>query len=114
MADSSSASNQDLLRGTLETLILQALRGGRQHGFGIARWIEHEMRGEVRVEGGSLYPALRRLQARGLIDATWDRSDTNRRARYYRLTPAGRRRLRREAEGWARFAQAMSRVLGKA
>lgn len=104
--------NPDLLRGTLETLILRALSGGRQHGFGIARWIETEMRGEVRVEGGSLYPALRRLRQRGLIDASWSRSATNRRARYYTLTTTGRRRLRRETEGWKAFSRAVSRVLG--
>lgn len=92
-------------------LILKSLNRGRQHGFGIARWIELKTDGELRIEGGSLYPALRRLRNRGLIAAAWDRSDTNRKARYYELTRAGRQRLRQEAEGWSGFARAVTRVL---
>jgi transcriptional regulator len=103
--------NPDLLRGTLEVLILKALSRGRQHGFGVARWIEDLTGRELRIEEGSLYPALHRLRARGLIEARWDITEFKRRARYYRLTDAGRRRLRRETDGWQRYARAVSRVL---
>jgi transcriptional regulator len=103
--------NRELLRGTLEVLILKALSRGRQHGFGVARWIEELTGQELRIEEGSLYPALHRLRARGLIEASWDVSEFNRRARYYRLTDAGRRRLRQETDGWRRYARAVSRVL---
>lgn len=106
-----SAKNPDLLRGTLEVLILKALAAGRQHGFGIGRWIEEATGAELHIEEGSLYPALHRLRRKGLVEATWAQSDNNRRARYYRLTAAGRRRLASESEGWRRFASAVSRVL---
>lgn len=103
--------NPDLLRGTLEVLILKALSRGRQHGFGIARWIEELTGQELRIEEGSLYPALHRLRARGLIEAEWGVSEYKRRARFYRLTTAGRQQLRQQAEGWNRFSRAVSRVL---
>jgi transcriptional regulator len=107
-----SSQSADLLRGTLEVLILKALSQGRQHGFGIARWIERMTEGELKIEGGSLYPALRRLRNGGLIEAAWDVSESNRRARYYTLTAAGRRRLKSETAGWSRYAGAVFRVLG--
>ena len=101
----------DLLQGTLQILILKALLAESTHGFGIARWIEHTTDDVLRVEEGSLYPALRRLEDKGLIASEWGLSENNRRARYYSLTSAGRAHLRREAAAWTRFSAAMSRVM---
>lgn len=101
----------DLLQGTLQVLILKALLAESTHGFGIARWIEHTTDDVLRVEEGSLYPALRRLEDKGLIASEWGLSENNRRARYYSLTAAGRAHLRREAAAWTRFSAAMSRVM---
>jgi transcriptional regulator len=103
--------NSEFLRGTMDVLILKALSRGRQHGFGIARWIEALTGEELRIEEGSLYPALQRLRSRGWIQAAWDTSECNRRERYYRLTEAGRRALTRDRAGWRRFARAVARVL---
>jgi transcriptional regulator len=100
-----------LLRGTLDLLILKGLSWGDAHGFAIARWIESATTDALRIEEGSLYPALHRLEDRGLVAAEWGVSDNNRRARYYRLTPAGRRRLRAEVDTWTSFAGAIFRVL---
>jgi PadR family transcriptional regulator, regulatory protein PadR len=101
----------DLLRGTLDVLILQALTRGTEHGYGVARWIEAHSGDVLRIEEGSLYPALRRLEARGLIDSSWGTSSNNRRARYYTLTREGRARVREETEAWSTFAHAVTRVL---
>ena len=103
--------SSDLLQGTLQILILKALLAESTHGFGIARWIEHTTDDVLRVEEGSLYPALRRLEDKGLIASEWGLSENNRRARYYSLTTAGRAHLRREAAAWTRFSAAMSRVM---
>lgn len=111
MADE-ARRNPELLRGTLEVLILKTLSRGREHGFGIARSIEALTGDELRIEEGSLYPALQRLRARGLVSAAWDVTEFHRRARYYRLTEAGRKRLREEQAGWDRFARAVATVLG--
>ncbi len=100
-----------LLHGTLDLLILRALSWGELHGYGIARWIERITDDVLRVEEGSLYPALRRLEADGLLEGGWGQTEHGRRARFYELTAAGRKRLRREREGWARFARAMERVV---
>ncbi len=101
----------ELLRGTLDLLILKALSWGRAHGYGVARWIEDATGEALRIEEGSLYPALHRLEERGLVDTEWGMSENNRRARYYRLTPLGRRRLRTESDSWARFARAVFAAL---
>lgn len=101
----------DLLRGTLDLLILKALSWGRAHGYGVARWIEDATGEALRIEEGSLYPALHRLEERGMVETEWGMSENNRRARYYRLTPAGRRRLRTESDSWARFARAVFAAL---
>ncbi len=101
----------DLLRGTLDLLILKALSRGRTHGYGVARWIEDATGEALRIEEGSLYPALHRLEERGLVETEWGLSENNRRARYYRLTPAGRRRLRTESDSWTRFARAVFAAL---
>ena len=105
------ASNLDLLQGTLDLLILKTLTWGPAHGYTVARWIQ-QLTGEVlHVGEGSLYPALHRLEERGWIASEWRRSENNRRARFYQLTPAGRRQLTAEARPWARFVDAVGKVL---
>lgn len=101
----------ELLQGTLGILILKALLAASTHGYGIARWIELTTHDVLRVEEGSLYPALRRLEDRGLVDSEWGLSENNRRARYYRITPNGRTHLRAEALAWTRYAGAVTNVL---
>jgi PadR family transcriptional regulator, regulatory protein PadR len=101
----------ELVQGTLGILILKALLAEPTHGYGIARWIEQTTDDVLRIEEGSLYPALRRLEDRGLVDSEWGYSDNNRRARYYRLTAAGRAHLRAEAVAWTSYASAMMTVL---
>lgn len=101
----------DLLQGTLAALILKSLSWGPVHGYGIARWIEQVTDDELLVEEGSLYPALHRLQARGLVTSQWTLSDTNRRVRCYDLTEQGRQQLRAELSRWERFSVAVSRAL---
>ena len=103
----------DLLKGTLDLLILKALVFGPQHGYGIARWIEDSSRDLLQIEEGSLYPALYRMEKRGWIRSEWGQSDTNRRARYYHLTAGGREELESQAHGWARLVEAMSLVLDR-
>lgn len=106
------AEKLELLQGTLDLLILKTLRWGPAHGQGIARAIAAQSAGEFRVEHGSLYPALQRLLQQGWIRAEWGASDTNRRARFYRLTAAGRRQLAAEVSRWRRFSAAVARILG--
>ena len=101
----------DLLRGTLDLLILRTLVTGPQHGYAIADAILQESGQELLVEEGALYPALHRLAAKGWVESEWGVSDNNRRARYYALTPAGRRRLRTEVAEWQRYVAAVGRVL---
>ena len=98
--------------GTLDMLILQTLaRGGELHGFEIAEAIERVSERVLQVEEGSLYPALQRLLLKGLVVAQWGKTAENRRARYYRLTPAGRRRLGQEVESYRRVSLAIGRIL---
>jgi transcriptional regulator len=101
----------DLLQGTLGLLIMKALASEERHGYGIARWIEDVTEDVLEVPEGSLYPALRRLEDRGLISSRWDVSENNRRARFYALTRAGREHLRKDASQWMRFSDAVARVL---
>lgn len=101
----------DLLAGTLDMLILRILRGGPVHGLDVAQRIERQSNDVLLVEQGSLYPALHRLEERGWIAAEWGITVHNRRARYYRLTPAGRRRLRAEASRWESLVRAVARVM---
>jgi len=100
-----------LLRGTLDVMVLKCLAHGRRHGYAIARWIEETAGEALRIEDGSLYPALYRMEKRGLVEAEWDLSEFNRKAKFYRLTPEGRHRLRVETERWTAFSTAVSRVL---
>src|SRR6185312_11725342 len=107
MADSA----KDRLHGTLDVLVLKTLSWGPRHGYAIARWLEDTTDDAIQVEEGSLYPALYRLERRGLIEAEWGTSDIGRKAKIYRLTPAGRRQLRAETAEWAEFVRAVSVVL---
>jgi PadR family transcriptional regulator, regulatory protein PadR len=104
----------DLIYGTLEMLILKALQHEPRHGLGIADRIHQISSDVLRVEQGSLYPALYRMEAEGLIKAEWGVSDNNRKARYYELTAAGRKRLTSEQEHWERIASAVNLVLRSA
>jgi PadR family transcriptional regulator len=108
MADTSTS---ELLHGTLEALVLKTLSSGRLHGYGIARAIEDATDGVVTVEEGSLYPALYRMEKKGRIEAEWGVSELGRRAKFYRLTPRGRKELTTQTAEWARFAAAISKVL---
>jgi transcriptional regulator len=103
--------DRGLLQGTLELLILKALSHEAMHGYGVANWIGSVSEDVLRVEEGSLYPALHRLERKGLIEARWGVSENNRKAKFYRLTPVGRRRLRQQTNGWDRFAGAIARAL---
>ncbi|HVA58150.1 MAG: PadR family transcriptional regulator [Gemmatimonadaceae bacterium] len=101
----------DILRGTMDVLILRAVSWGPVHGYGVARWIERATGEALKVEEGTLYPALHRIEERGLIEAEWGLSENNRRARFYTITAAGRKQLRQETAAWTRFAQAMAAAL---
>ena len=107
----SPSAPTDRLQGTLDLLILRVLQHQSTHGWGIAQQIQQLSRDVLQIQQGSLYPALRRLEERGWIDAEWGTSDNNRRARFYRLTAAGRRQLARETASWETFVLAVSRVL---
>ena len=104
----------DLLQGTLDLLLLLSLTGGKRHGYEIVRWLREHSGEELRIEEGALYPALHRLEAKGLIDAEWGSSENNRRAKFYRLTGLGRRRLEQQRQSWQRYSEAMSRLLAAA
>lgn len=101
----------DLLQGTLDLLILKALASGPMHGYGVAEWVHESSQDVLRVEEGALYPALHRLELRGLLSAKWGASENNRRAKYYALTAAGEKRLAEETEYWRRMSGAVARVL---
>ena len=112
MASKSSERERiELLQGTLDMLILRTLLWGPTHGHGIAKVIERMSDEVLKVEHGSLYPALQRLRQEGWITAEWKSSPNNRRARYYRLTAAGRRRLIAETSRWERFTEAITHIL---
>jgi PadR family transcriptional regulator, regulatory protein PadR len=100
-----------LLPGTLDLLILKAVSLGERHGYGVLLRIQQMTGGELAVEQGAVYPALYRLERQDLLDTEWGTSENNRRAKFYRLTPAGRRRLREETDGWNRIVGIMSGAL---
>ena len=108
----SRQSQPDLLQGTLDLLILRTLDLGPRHGWSIAKRIQEMSRDVLRVNQGSLYPALYRLEDRGWVAAEWGTSPEGRRAKFYRLTPAGRKQLAEEAEQWRLFSVAVNHVLG--
>jgi PadR family transcriptional regulator PadR len=101
----------EFLKGTLDLMILKTLSWAPAHGYGIARWIEQCTGDVLKVEEGSLYPALYKLEENGLITADWGITEHNRRAKFYRLTAAGKKQLRAAHEYWAKFATAVTRVL---
>jgi PadR family transcriptional regulator PadR len=106
-----ATARSDLLQGTLDVLVLKTLSTGPMHGWGISQRIQQLSEDVLAINQGSLYPALYRLEEKGWITAAWGTSDNNRRARFYSLTRAGRRRLAEETESWERFASAVGRVL---
>ncbi|MEJ7810551.1 MAG: PadR family transcriptional regulator [Gemmatimonadaceae bacterium] len=101
----------DLLHGTLDALVLKTLSWGPRHGYAVARWIEDVTGDDLRIEEGSLYPALYRMERRGWISAEWGMSELGRKAKLYRLTPQGRAQLKVETSQWSQFAAAVSKVL---
>jgi PadR family transcriptional regulator, regulatory protein PadR len=105
------AAEQDILRGTLDLLVLKALSRGTAHGYGVARWIEFATDDALAVGEGTLYPALHRLEERGWITAHWGVSENNRRAKFYSLTARGRKQLAHEAREWHRTADLIAAFL---
>jgi PadR family transcriptional regulator, regulatory protein PadR len=101
----------DLVQGTLDMLVLKALARGAKHGYSVAEWIHESSNDVLHVEEGALYPALHRLELKGLLTAEWGTSEKNRRAKYYSLTAAGQKRLQEEAEYWTRMSGAIARVM---
>ena len=106
-------SRIDLLQGTLDLLVLQTLRWGPRHGYGIAQMIRAGSRDVLQVDTGSLYPALHRLERQGAIAADWETSENKQRVRVYRLTPAGRRQLTAERSKWEKLTEAITGVMAK-
>src|SRR6188508_3143290 len=106
-----AADPMDLLQGTLDVLILRSLADGPRHGYDVSRWVRERTDGTLQIEDAPLYKALRRLEHADCLTAEWGVSESNRRARYYRLTPAGRKRLREEESAWRRYADAVFQVL---
>jgi PadR family transcriptional regulator PadR len=114
MSSKRSPARIDLLQGTLDMLLLRTLRFGAQHGHGIGVAIRASSEDVLQIDHGSLYPALHRLEKQGLVDAEWKLTENKQRAKYYRLTPAGRRRLEAECTRWTVLTNAIARVLGPA
>ena len=103
--------NGELIQGTLEMLILKALIRGPMHGYAVAEWIHQTSQQVLKVEEGALYPALHRLELRGVLKAEWGLSDNNRRAKFYRLTAEGKKRLNTESQRWTRLSAAVAFVM---
>jgi len=103
----------ELLQGTLDMLILKAVSLGPLHGYGVLLRIQQISGGQLEIQQGSLYPALYRLEHQGLIAGAWGESENNRKARYYRLTAAGRRKLKEETENWNRMTELMAGILSR-
>lgn len=108
---SESDARIELLQGTLDMLILRTLQWGPQHGYAIAQTIRAQSSDVLRVEAGSLYPALQRLAKRGWVTAKWDQTEANQRAKFYRLTPEGKKQLLREQSKWGELVAAIGRIL---
>ena len=105
------SDTSELLHGTLDVLVLKTLSRGPVHGYGISRWIEEQTKNELEIVDAALYKALHRLESTGAITSAWGISDNNRRAKYYSLTPRGRKLLRAETATWKRYAAAVAGVL---
>ena len=106
------STDVELMRGTLDLLVLKTLSWGPMHGLAVLKWIERTTREQLQVEEGALYPALHRMEQKGWLDAEWGESEARRRAKYYRLTAAGRRQLAAEVSRWSRYTQVVDLVLG--
>ena len=104
-------SDLELLQGTLDVLVLKTLSWGARHGYAVARWLKDTSDGTILVEDRALYVALHRLEERGLIESDWGLSENNRKARYYQLTPSGRKALRAKTEYWDSYAGAVHKIL---
>ena len=107
-----ATTSMELLQGTLDLLVLRTLAWGPMHGYGVARWIQHITDDVLTIEEGSLYPALHRLEKRGLVKSSWGLSENNRRAKYYEITRTGRETLSREKLTWSVYSAAVDKVLG--
>ncbi|HET7200139.1 MAG TPA: PadR family transcriptional regulator [Burkholderiales bacterium] len=107
----STSPDLDLLRGTLDLLILKTLSWGPMHGLAVLRWIENVTGQRLQIEEGALYPALHRMEQRGWLDADWGYTERNRKAKFYRLTTQGRRQLTAELSKWSRYTEAVGLVL---
>jgi transcriptional regulator len=108
---SSAPPDLDLLQGTLDVMILKALSWGPMHGFGVAKWIRQMTDEVLQIDDSALYPALHRMEHRGLIRADWGLTENKRRAKYYTLTARGRQQLQARASSWDRYARAVSQVI---
>jgi PadR family transcriptional regulator PadR len=104
-------SDLDLVRGTFDLILLRTLSWGPMHGLGILRWIESTTNQSLQIEEGSLYPALHRLEQKGWLDAEWGFTENNRKAKYYRLTPLGKRQLTHELTRWSRYTMAVGLII---
>ncbi len=109
--DDGRTEELELIRGTLDLLILKTLSWGPMHGLAVVRWIEEVTGDRLQVEEGALYPALHRMEQKGWLEGEWGVTDQNRRAKFYRLTPAGRRQLRSELSRWSRYTEAVGLVI---
>ena len=103
----------ELVRGTLDVMILKALTWGPKHGYAVTRWVSDTTEGRLDIVEGALYPALHRLEKRGLVTSEWGVSENNRQARFYRITAEGRRQLRSETAAWQEYVQLLALVLGR-
>lgn len=106
-----AADDLDLVRGTLDLLILKTLSWGPMHGLAVVRWIEQTTEAELQIEEGALYPALHRMEDKGWLDAEWGYTERNRKAKFYRLTARGRKQLASEVERWSRYTSVVGLVL---
>lgn len=106
-----AAESLDLLQGTLDVLVLRTLMWGEMHGYAVSRWIRQRTDGVIEIEDAPLYKALHRLERANCVEASWGVSENNRRARFYRLTPTGRRKLHEQESVWRRYAEAVFKVL---
>src|SRR5215470_19585586 len=101
----------DLLQGTLDMLVLKTLSRGAMHGYAVARWIQQTTDDALQLEEGTLYPALYRMERKGWITSKWGQSENNRKARYYKLTSAGRKQLEAESRAWISLSEAISKIM---
>jgi PadR family transcriptional regulator, regulatory protein PadR len=111
MYETSAMPGSDLFTGSLDILILKAVSWGPLHGYAIGRWIRQTTSDVLAIQEGALYPALHRLERKGLVEEEWGFTDTNREAKFYRLTPAGRRQLKQEVARWREYARVMTLAL---